>query len=270
MSSFDYGIGGASSITTPSGSTVTIGTVTSGQYLQLSGTTIVGNTPATGITGSLTATSVPVATGSSTVANSSITDSGTAVTVANPVTATSFKTPTGTAAQLLAADGSLVTAGTNVTITGGTISASSGLGEYEVWQNGAIFNISAGGPFITSGSMTKTFGSTTYFNTTTGYFLPTVASTWLIEYQVSVTNSTGAGNAPQTTVWIVDGVGTYYGLAQYYNNVIAAGAFCMTVAGVVVFNGSTTKAAINISSTGGGSPWAVNAQSMTMKYTRLA
>jgi trimeric autotransporter adhesin len=42
------------------------------------------------------------------------------------VTATSFVKSGGTSAQILAADGSVITAGTNITISGGTISASGG------------------------------------------------------------------------------------------------------------------------------------------------
>jgi hypothetical protein len=49
-----------------------------------------------------------------------------AATFLSSVTATSFVKTSGTSAQILAADGSVITAGTNITISGGTISASGG------------------------------------------------------------------------------------------------------------------------------------------------
>jgi len=50
-----------------------------------------------------------------------------AATFASSVTASSLIKSGGTSAQILAADGSVITAGTNVTISGGTISASGGI-----------------------------------------------------------------------------------------------------------------------------------------------
>jgi hypothetical protein len=51
-----------------------------------------------------------------------------AATFSSSVTATSFIKSGGTSAQILAADGSVITAGTNITISGGTISSSGGGG----------------------------------------------------------------------------------------------------------------------------------------------
>lgn len=47
---------------------------------------------------------------------------------ANVITATSLKKTGGTSSQIMAADGSNITAGTNITISGGTISATGGVG----------------------------------------------------------------------------------------------------------------------------------------------
>jgi len=71
-----------------------------------------------------------------------ITNTGTASLIAN-LTATSFIKSGGTSAQILAADGSVITAGTNISISGGTISTSG----------------------VTTGSGTS--GQITYFNGTT-------------------------------------------------------------------------------------------------------
>ena len=70
---------------------------------------------------------------SSSIADSTITDTGSAVTigvatsVTGSLTASSLIKSGGTSAQILAADGSVITAGTNITISGGTISASGGI-----------------------------------------------------------------------------------------------------------------------------------------------
>ena len=61
---------------------------------------------------------------------------------ASDITATSFIKSGGTAAQILAADGSVITAGTNVTISGGTISASGGGGSMAI--GGSITSATAG------------------------------------------------------------------------------------------------------------------------------
>ena len=66
----------------------------------------------------------------SSIADSTITDTGSAVTigvattVSGNLTATSLIKSGGTSSQILAADGSVITAGTNITIAGGTISSS--------------------------------------------------------------------------------------------------------------------------------------------------
>lgn len=57
-----------------------------------------------------------------------------AATFSSSVTAASFIKSGGTSAQILAADGSVITAGTNITISGGTISSSGGGGSVDELQ----------------------------------------------------------------------------------------------------------------------------------------
>jgi hypothetical protein len=68
--------------------------------------------------------------------------SGNAATIIGTLNATNLVKSGGTSAQLLAADGSVVTAGTNITISGGTISASGGGGSMAI--GGAITSATAG------------------------------------------------------------------------------------------------------------------------------
>lgn len=63
-----------------------------------------------------------------------------AATFSSSVTAASLIKSGGTSAQILAADGSVITAGTNITISGGTISASGGGGSFSA--NGDVINTS--------------------------------------------------------------------------------------------------------------------------------
>ena len=82
------------------------------------------------IAGSGTLNKLAKFSSSSSIADSTITDTGSAVTigvattVSGNLTATSLIKSGGTSSQILAADGSVITAGTNITIAGGTISSS--------------------------------------------------------------------------------------------------------------------------------------------------
>jgi hypothetical protein len=170
-----------------------------------SGTTIYGSTAvcsANGLligNGGVTATCnyLPKFTGASTIGNSNIQDNGTTVqitgaaTFSSSVTATSFIKTSGTSAQILAADGSVITAGTNITISGGTISASGG-GSITLSAIGSTPNANAAtltgsalnlepastsfGGVVTTG--TQTFaGAKTFSDIVTGAsFIPTSAT----------------------------------------------------------------------------------------------
>jgi len=99
-------------------------------------------------------------------------------TFLSSVTATSFVKTSGTSAQILAADGSVITAGTNITISGGTIAASGGGGSITLSAIGSTPNANAAtltgsalnlepasasfGGVVTTG--TQTFGGAKTFN----------------------------------------------------------------------------------------------------------
>jgi len=71
----------------------------------------------------------------------------------NDITANSFIKSGGTSSQILAADGSVITAGTNITITGGVISSVGGAG-----GGGSSVNY-----YLNGGTSQGTFGGTTYY-----------------------------------------------------------------------------------------------------------
>ena len=80
-----------------------------------------------------------------------VTDLGASTT--NPITSNSFVKSGGTSSQILAADGSVITAGTNITITGGQISSIGGSG-----GGGSSVNY-----YLNGGTSQGTFGGTTYY-----------------------------------------------------------------------------------------------------------
>ena len=80
-----------------------------------------------------------------------VTDLGASTTT--PITANSFVKSGGTSSQILAADGSVITAGTNITITGGQISSVGGTG-----GGGSSVNY-----YLNGGTSQGTFGGTTYY-----------------------------------------------------------------------------------------------------------
>jgi hypothetical protein len=71
----------------------------------------------------------------------------------NDITANSFVKSGGTSSQILTADGSVITAGTNITITGGQISSVGGTG-----GGGSSVNY-----YLNGGTSQGTFGGTTYY-----------------------------------------------------------------------------------------------------------
>ena len=81
----------------------------------------------------------------------SVTNLGASTTT--PITANSFVKSGGTSSQILAADGSVITAGTNITITGGQISSVGGTG-----GGGSSVNY-----YLNGGTSQGTFGGTTYY-----------------------------------------------------------------------------------------------------------
>ena len=81
----------------------------------------------------------------------SVTNLGSSTTT--PITANSFVKSGGTSSQILAADGSVITAGTNITISGGTISSVGGAG-----GGGSSVNY-----YLNGGTSQGTFGGATYY-----------------------------------------------------------------------------------------------------------
>ena len=81
----------------------------------------------------------------------SVTNSGASTT--NSITANSFVKSGGTSSQILVADGDTITAGTNITITGGVISSVGGTG-----GGGSSVNY-----YLNGGTSQGTFGGTTYY-----------------------------------------------------------------------------------------------------------
>jgi hypothetical protein len=81
----------------------------------------------------------------------SVTNLGSSTTT--PITANSFIKSGGTSSEILAADGSVITAGTNITITGGQISSVGGAG-----GGGSSVNY-----YLNGGTSQGTFGGTTYY-----------------------------------------------------------------------------------------------------------
>jgi len=112
-----------------------------------------------------------------------------ASTFLSPITGNSFVKSGGTSAEILAADGSVITAGTNITISGGTISSSGGGGSISLAAIGSTPNANAAtltgsvlnlepasasfGGVVTTG--TQTFaGAKTFSGIVTGAsFIPT-------------------------------------------------------------------------------------------------
>lgn len=78
-------------------------------------------------------------------------------TFSSSITATGFKTPAGNSSQILVANGTIITAGTNITISGGTISAAA---------SGVVsFNTRTGAVTLTSSDVTTALGYTPYNST---------------------------------------------------------------------------------------------------------
>jgi predicted heme/steroid binding protein len=173
-------------------------------------------TLSSGINGSGTTNYVPKFTSSNVLGNSLIFDDGTNVGIGNAsptaklhvtgtilasstVTASSLIRSGGTSAQILAADGSVITAGTNITISGGVISASGG---------GGSITGSGTTNYISKWTGSTALGNSKFFdNGTTGAFGNTAnGSGYAIEFN---------NNAGQPRFDVVDN-GVY--TAQFKSN----------------------------------------------------
>jgi trimeric autotransporter adhesin len=98
------------------------------------------------------------------------------------VTATSFVKSGGTSAQILAADGSVITAGTNITISGGTISAS---GSGSISGSGTT-------NYITKWTSSSAIGNSIIYDNGTNVGIGTTSPTAMGAYKIlEVQNATG-------------------------------------------------------------------------------
>ncbi len=96
-----------------------------------------------------------------------------AATFASSVTATSLIRSGGTASQILAADGSVITAGTGISISGGTISSTASGGV-------TSFNTRTGAITLVTGDVTSALGYTPYNATNPSGYITSAALTQLV------------------------------------------------------------------------------------------
>lgn len=205
-----------------------------------------------GITGSGTNGYIPKWTNSSILGNSLIYDNGTNVGIgtASPssnlhvigtilssssVTANSFVKSGGTSSQILAADGSVITAGTNITISGGVISASGG---------GSITG-SGTTNYIAKWTGTGAIGNSVIFDNGTNVGIGTTTPDTYSQF------GTGAGLTLQTSVTNgssninIVGNGTGFGGINFGNETIRR-------AGIYGLDGSALAFYTNNTNTGSG------------------
>lgn len=189
------------------------------------------------------------------------------------VTANSFIKSGGTAAQILAADGSVITAGTNITISGGVISASGGgsTGSLEfnatdltVWNNGKgniATNTSFGDSALrlnTTGVQNTAYGSQSLQSNTTGGGNTALGFQALSSntsgnnniasgFQSLLNNTTGVQNTAYGTNALsgntTGGNNTALGFQALLNNTTGNGNIAIgDVSGRFISNGSTPNA----------------------------
>ena len=189
------------------------------------------------------------------------------------VTANSFIKSGGTSAQILAADGSVITAGTNITISGGVISASGGgsTGSLEfnatdltVWNNGKgniASNTSFGDSALrlnTTGFQNTAYGTQSLQSNTTGsgntaFGFQSLSSNTsgnnniASGFQSLLNNTTGVQNTAYGTNALsgntTGGNNTALGFQALFNNTTGNGNIAIgDVSGRFISNGSTPNA----------------------------
>jgi len=97
------------------------------------------------------------------------------VTSAGIVTGSSFVKSGGTAAQILAANGTVITAGTGITISGGVISSTGSSGV-------TSFNTRTGAVTLTSADVTTALGYTPYNSSNPAGYITSAGSSWYSSY----------------------------------------------------------------------------------------
>jgi len=138
--------------------------------------------PGTGtVTGTGTTGKYSLFSGSSVIGDGSLTEGVSKITSSKEFEATKLIATGGTSAEILAADGSVITAGTNITITGGTISAAGGAASNIYTTDGTL----SAARTLTHGGFNLTFVGSTHTNrfTAAGRLLlgTTTESTFLLD-----------------------------------------------------------------------------------------
>ena len=132
-----------------------------------------------------------------------------ASTFNSSVTASSFIKSGGTSAQILAADGSVITAGTNITISGGTISASGGGGgSISLSAIGSTPNANAAtltGSVLNLEPASASFGGVVTTGTQTFAGNKTLTGTLSAKTSISVSNNGGQDVTLSATSTFTDG-----------------------------------------------------------------
>jgi len=180
------------------------------------------------------------------------------------VTATSFIKSGGTSAQILAADGSVITAGTNITISGGTISSSGG-GGGSMAIGGSITSATAGSVLFagTSGVLAQKNANFFWDNTNNRLGIGTTAPATGLQVNGQITINT-TGIAGQSAF-----ISTNKPAISNGNNIfIGNGGSALTAAGSTQAAGLTGVGFQCLqNNTTGESATAVGFQSMTSNTT---
>lgn len=146
------------------------------------------------------------------------------------LTATSFVKSGGTASQILAADGSVITAGTGITITGGTISSSATGGV-------SSFNTRTGAVTLTSGDVT---GALTYTPANDTLVVKLAGSQTITGQKTFSASINGTSAVFSGAVW---------GQTGYFSNTTADNA-------LIIYQSNTSYHAVTITATGGSALYA--------------
>jgi hypothetical protein len=162
-------------------------------------------------------------------------------TFSSSVTASSFIKSGGTSAQILAADGSNITAGTNITISGGTISASGGM------SIGGLITGATAGSVLYAGAagVLAQSNSNLYFDYTNNRLgLNTTSPATTLQVSGSTTAAAGVARSATFSPTLVAAANGDTLSAVYINPTFTNGAFtgvsnfALNTVGGAIFNGN--------------------------------
>jgi hypothetical protein len=180
--------------------------------------------------------------------------SGNAATIIGTLNATTLVKSGGTSAQILAADGSVITAGTNITISGGTISASGGGGTTIYTGDGTL----SGNRTVTSNgnSLTILGGKENIVNNQTALELKTSAINKNLSIFLNNTTTTGKtyeirSDSDGSFRFSQPGIATFF--IRNSNSKISIGGVAPTgTADTTIFGYTNNTGAIKITGSNGG------------------